>query len=64
MDTKRFAEMWCELNCWETPKEIRKKIKRDLARSEVPGAMAVCEAFTTKKEIDDAWKRRVSERDA
>ncbi len=49
ISVKRWAQMWCELNCWETPKELGKEA---LDRVQIYGAMRVCKLMTTTKEID------------
>lgn len=56
--SKRWAEMWCELNCWETPKELGPKL---IPEKELGGAMRVCEIMTTAQEIHDAWTAMIQQ---
>lgn len=54
----RLCEAVCELNCWETPDEIRRKIKRKLERDEIEVAFAALEAFCPKKDWLRVWQKQ------
>jgi hypothetical protein len=53
---KRMAEMWCELNCWITPKEFKRR-KRKISDAEIGGAMAMIELLTTPDQRGAAWTK-------
>lgn len=50
----RLAQIWCELNCWKIPKEM-KKLK--LNKSEAWGVMKFIETLVSKKEINKQWDK-------
>lgn len=50
---KRLAEIWCELNCWKAPKEL----KPALSKNQAWGAMVLIKCLLPQKLIDDTWNR-------
>lgn len=53
---KRLAEIWCLLNRWEIPKELKEKFNKESYDSgEVMGAMKLIELLIGKKKCLKQW---------
>lgn len=55
---RRFAQMWCELNCWKIPPELLYGFEASFARA----FMTFCKTFTTSELLDEEWME-ISDRD-
>lgn len=50
ISSKRAAEMWCDLNCYKVPKELKGLKEKDFW-----GAMEVLKTMTTAKTLEKTW---------
>lgn len=59
----RLAEMWCELNRWEIPSELKNEIKEHVFQNSDKGALAMkeIERIVGKNECLKKWNDRPSE---
>lgn len=61
---KRLCEMWCDLNSWDIPKELKGEILTHNYKNSERGSLAMRDivAIVGINACLDEWRKRVSEK--
>jgi len=60
----RLGTAWAQLNAWETPPELRKKLGRDLTHEELRAAWPIISWLIPDDIAQAGWKARLNRKRA